>query len=239
VRRRDPRRLLDRRRREPARVRIVDVPQSGRAPDGSVTSRQTAEVRLPRHELERLWLPENLERLASTYWRFLERVSLGLLRVRYTESAREIVLLGPPFVLLRFHKPEYEAAPDRGAVTWRIDRGLLVAPPGRGKGYLRIAVSRPPDAADRDEVTVTVSCEVASFYPMIAGWGWFSDIGEAIYLATQMQIHVIVTHAFLRSLARLDLSPSLVGALRPPPAPEAPSSAPPRSPAASRGRGAP
>ena len=32
-----------------------------------------------------------------------------------------------------------------GSVTWRIDRGLLVAPPGRGSGWLKITVTRPED----------------------------------------------------------------------------------------------
>jgi hypothetical protein len=217
VRRRDPRRAVARRREAVARVRIVDVPQSERAPDGSVSSKQTAEVTLPRPELERLWTPEYLERLARTYWRFLTRVSLGLLRVLYTEDSREVVLLTRPFVLLRFHRPEYEIEGGCGIVTWRIDRGLLVAPGGRGKGHLRISVCRPDgDATGSKEETVTVSSEVASFYPMIAGWGWFDAIGQAIYRETQLRVHVIVTHAFLRSLARLDLERSVVGALRPP-----------------------
>jgi len=63
-------------------------------------------------------------------------------------------------------------------------------------------------------VTGTVTSEVANFYPLIAGWGWFARIGQHIYRITQLKIHVIVTHAFLRSLARLDLAPSVVGALR-------------------------
>ena len=221
MRQRDPRRLLARRRQVLARVHIVDVPQSGHAPDGSITSRQTAEVTLPRSELERIWTPEYLERLARTYWRFLTRVSLGILRVLYTESAREIVVLTRPFVLLRFYAPDYDIEPDRGTVTWRIERGLLVAPAGRGKGHLRITVERTRESPEADEVTVTVSSEVASFYPMIAGWGWFERIGRTLYRVTQLRMHVIVTHAFLRSLAALDLVPSVVGALKPPePLPE-------------------
>jgi hypothetical protein len=229
VRPRDPRRALARRREAIARVRIVDVPQSERAPDGSVSSKQTAEVTLPRRELERLWTPEYLERLARTYWRFLNRVSLGLLRVLYTEDSREVVLLTRPFVLLRFHRPEYDIGGGCGIVTWRIDRGLLVAPGGRGKGHLRISVCRPSDEpGESEEVTVTVTPEVASFYPMIAGWGWFSGIGQAIYRETQLRMHVIVTHAFLRSLARLDLEPSVVGLLRPPEQREEPELSRPR-----------
>jgi len=85
---------------------------------------------------------------------------------------------------------------------------------------LRISVERPaaePTAAhapDDDLVTARVSSEVANFYPAIGGWGWFSRIGRILYRGTQLRIHVIVTHAFLRSLARLDLQDSRVGALR-------------------------
>lgn len=185
------------------------------APDGAVATRQTADVSLPHSELERIWTPEYLERLARTYWRFLERVSLGLLRVLYTPHAREVVLVRRPFVLLRFRAPEYHVAADRGAVTWRIDRGLLVMPHGRGKGFLRISVSRTDDpaAGPSDEATLTVCSEVANFYPLIGGSGWFSAVGRYIYRLTQLRIHVIVTNAFLRSLARLDLVPSVVRAL--------------------------
>ena len=217
MRKRDPRRLFAGRQHALARVKIVEVPQSGHAPDGSVSSEQTAEVTLPRRELDRIWTPEYLERLARTYWRFLTRVSLGLLRVRYTEDAREIVFIGGPFVLLRFHKPEYEIESDGGSVTWRIDQGVLVAPSGRGKGGLKISVSRPTDDRDGDdEVTLTVTSGVENFYPMIAGWGWFSRVGRLIYNETQLRIHVLVTHAFLRSLANLDLVESSVGALAEP-----------------------
>ena len=208
-------------RREPARVTLREPPFSVAAPDGAITTRQSADVALPREELERMWTPEYLERLARTYWRFLERVSLGLLRVLYTPTSREVVLLRRPLVLLRFRAPEYEVAADRGAVTWRIESGLLVIPRGRGKGFLRIAVERRDEAAGAragragasDEATVTVASEVANFYPMIAGSGRFSRVGRVLYRITQLRIHVIVTNAFLRSLARLDLAPSVVGML--------------------------
>jgi hypothetical protein len=217
MRGRDPRRTFRRHRDARARVRIVATPQRGDAADGSVTTKQVAEVTLPRTELDRIWNAEYLERLARTYWRFLTRVSLGLLRVLYRPGSREIVLLSRPFTLLRFHAPEYEIEPDRGRVTWRIDKGLLVAPIGRGKGFLRITVERhpPEDGDDPGTAKALVSSEVASFYPTIGGWGWFAKIGHFLYRITQLRIHVIVTNAFLRSLARLDLAPSVVGALRP------------------------
>jgi hypothetical protein len=209
VRPRDPRRLLERHRRARARVAIVHVPQSGYSEDGAVSSRQVAEVTLPRGELERIWSPEYLERLARTYWSFLSRFSLGLIRVLYSEDSRDVVFLRRPFVLLRFHKPQYEIDTDGGTVTWPINRGVLVARRGRGRGFLRLGVRREPVADDADEVTLLVSSEVVNFYPTLA-----TRLGRWIYEQTQLRIHVLVTHAFLRSLANLELEPSRVGALR-------------------------
>jgi hypothetical protein len=182
-----------------------------------------ADVTLPRSELDRIWNVEYLERLARTYWLFLTRVSLGLLRVLYTPVSREIVLLRRPFRLLTFRSPEYEVEDSRGAVTWPIERGILVSRRGRDKGYLRISVERQPDEPG-EEVTVRVSSEVANFYPTIAAsWlpGVLGRIGSWLYRVTQLRIHVIVTNSFLRSLADLRLAPSVVGALRAAPA-EAP-----------------
>ena len=216
MRKRDPRKLLRgsrERTKSLARVRILREPESGSAPDGSVRSRQSAEITLPRVELERMWTPEYLERLARTYWAYLTRISLGLLRVLYTETAREVVFLTRPFVLLRFRAPEYETSATGGTVSWPIDRGILVAPAGRGKGFLRISVERP-ERLEGDQVTCTVASEVSNFYPLLAGWGWFSKIGRVVYRATQLRIHVLVTNGFLRSLAQLQLLPSVVGRLR-------------------------
>jgi hypothetical protein len=211
VRRRDPRRLIERERRARARVNIIPVPNRGCAPDGSTSTKQVAEVTLPRSELDRIWTPEYMERLARTYWRFLTRVSLGVLRVLYTPTSREVVVLGRPFVLLRFRAPEYRFEGDSGTVTWPIDRGLLVARSGRGRGYLRLTVRRRPDTGDGGaEATATVTSEVVSFYPTIA-----ARIGRWIYNQTQLRIHVVVTHAFLRSLANLELEESRVGVFSP------------------------
>jgi len=209
VRPRDPRRLLERHRRARARVLIVHVPQSGYSEDGAVGSRQVAEVTVPREELEKIWSPEYLERLARTYWSFLSRFSFGLIRVLYGEDSREVVFLRRRFVLLRFHKPQYRFNDDGGTVTWPIDRGVLVAARGRGRGFLRLSVDRRPTAAGAREVTLLISSEVVNFYPTIA-----ARFSRWLYEQTQLRIHLVVTHAFLRSLANLELEPSRVGVLR-------------------------
>jgi hypothetical protein len=183
---------------------------------GAARSIQSADLELAPAELDRIWTPRDLERLARTYWRFLSRVTLGLIRVEYTERERFVVLLSRRFKLLTFQAPEYEMDAERGVVRWRIERGLLVARRGRGgAGYLQIELRRcPSDDPERARLRVTV--EVANFYPAIA-----VGFSVPVYEATQSSIHVLVTQAFLRSLATLDLEESKVGALampEPPPA---------------------
>lgn len=227
MRKRDPRKLLPENRPLPASVQIVHVPEQGYAPDGSVTTRQEAELTVPRATLEEMWIPENLENLARTYWAFLSRMSLGILNVRYGPGSREIVAFGR-IVLLRFHKPDYEADSTRGCVTWRINRGFLVAPGGRNKGHLQICVTRPPEVDGSGEVTVCVSSEVGAFVPMLTfpGLRSLSGFNRWLYKQTQLRIHVIVTHAFLKSLGNLELERSEVGALRFPSPQEPPQRAP-------------
>ncbi len=190
---------------------------------GAVRSVQTADLLLSETALSEIWSPTHLERLARTYWRFLTRATLGLIRVRYSDTERSIVLLVRPLKLLTFHAPEYEMDPSRGLVRWRIARGLLVSRRGRdGGGYLQIEVHRDraatgPAATDlrsvadhpNDELArarLHVEVEVANFYPSIA-----SGLSRGIYNATQSRIHVVISRRFLRSLARLDLAESRVG----------------------------
>jgi len=172
---------------------------------GAVTSIQAAELSLPASAVREIWTPMHLERLARTYWRFLTRATLGIVRVKYTETGRYIVVLTKPFTLLSFHAPEYEMDDEVAMVRWRIRKGLLVAQEGReGDGYLEIEVRRC-ERVDADRLRLHVRVEVANFYPWLV-----SGIALWFYQATQSRIHVIVTHGFLRSLARLDLAESRV-----------------------------
>jgi hypothetical protein len=177
---------------------------------GAVRSVQKADLVIDEAALKEIWTPAHLERLARTYWRFLTRVTLGLVHVRYSERERSVVLLARPLKLLTFLAPEYEMDRERGLVRWRIARGLLVSRRGRnGHGYLQIEVRRRA-GDDPEHARLHVEVEVANFYPSIA-----SKLSRRLYNATQSRIHVIVTHAFLRSLARLDLAPSKVGRFDP------------------------
>ena len=175
---------------------------------GAVTSIQGADLTMPEEALRDLWTPAQLERLARTYWRFLNRVTLGLIRVCYTERERYVCLLFRRFVLLSFQAPEYEMDERRGIVRWRIDKGVLVARQGhRGDGYLEIDI-RKLDGGPPGTGRIHVEVAVANFYPSIA-----FGISQFVSKNTQSRIHVIVTHGFLRSLKTLDLAESRVGRL--------------------------
>jgi hypothetical protein len=197
---------LRRQRALPAEISNLSDETSVDADSGAVRSVQRAEVLIDRDALDEIWTPVHLERLARTYWRYLTRVTLGLIRVRYSERGRAVVLLVQPLRLLTFEPPEYEMDATRGVVRWRIERGVLVARRGRdGAGYLQIEVRRLPGGDDaRGRLDVEVA--VVNFYPAIA-----SSLSLRLYNATQSRIHVIVTYGFLRSLARLELAESRVG----------------------------
>jgi hypothetical protein len=173
---------------------------------GAVRSVQRADVVIDASSLREIWTPAHLERLARTYWRFLTRVTLGLVRVSYSDAERSVVLIARPLKLLTFQAPEYEMDRTRGLVRWRIARGVLVSRRGRGGGgYLQIEVRRSP-GEEATHVRLHVEVAVANFYPSIA-----SGLSRRLYNITQSRIHVIITYGFLRSLARLDLAESRVG----------------------------
>jgi hypothetical protein len=183
--------------------------------DGAVRSIQGADIQMPRELLAELWTPETLERLARTYWAFLSTVTLGVIRVYYTERERYVCLLHPSLKLLTFQAPEYETSAQRGIVRWRIEKGLLVSRHGhRADGYLEIDV-RLLDCDAPDEARINVEVEVANFYPAIA-----TGLGRFLYKNTQSRIHVVVTHGFLRRLAHRELEQSVAGRFRAPSAAE-------------------
>lgn len=189
-------------------VQVLPDPERGAVTtDGPLHSIQEAELRIPRDSLEGLWRPATLERLARAYWSYLGRISFGLLRVGYSRSGRFVVLGWRRLVLLRFRPPEFDTGPGFGRVSWPIERGVLVAGAGRGRGYLRIDVRRLGAVPGTDVERVRVRAAVANFYPFLRGSGWFARLGSFVYSQTQLRIHVLVTRGFLRRLAEGDLPP--------------------------------
>ena len=112
--------------------------------DGAVRSIQGADIVPLRRALRRAVD----DRRRSSAWRaptgrYLSHVTLGLIRVYYTEASATSACSSGRSSCSTFQAPEYETDADRGIVRWRIDKGLLVASRGRGgDGYLEIDVRR-------------------------------------------------------------------------------------------------
>ncbi|MGK2954729.1 MAG: hypothetical protein ACSLFI_03530 [Solirubrobacterales bacterium] len=183
---------------------LPDPVRHGLATTGALKCTQTALITVDEQIFEQIWTPSTLELLARSYWRFVRKRSLGLIRVSYRPDSQTVVLVSSRIPLLRFRSPEFHTGTDEASVTWPIEKGLLVAPTGRGKGFLRIAVRHSGECEDRPgRQRLEVTSEVSNFYPWIRGTGWFARLGTWIYSQTQLRTHIWVTKGFLRSLEGL------------------------------------
>jgi hypothetical protein len=176
-----------------------EVPRRG--PLGSV---QEAELRGSREAVDRLLGEDSLRRLGSAYWRYLGRISLGLLRVCSGPDHRLLSLRLPPAALLRFAAPRYRCGPDWAEVGWGIEGGLLVAREGRGRGSLRIRLQRPGGAEQGEGGRLLIRMAVDDYYPRLRGRGRLARAGAWLYARTQAGIHRLAMRGFLRSLARAE-----------------------------------
>lgn len=183
---------------------MVDPPAELTPAGAPVITRQRLEATGVGSAADELTRREGLLWLERVYWDFLERTFLGVLRIGRTAEGREIALLVPTLVLLRLGAPRLTEWPGGGSVAWPIQRGLLVAPPGRGRGVLRLTVERVA-GADTDDGRVLLGSEVEGYLPSVAGWGLAARLAAPIYRVTQLQVHVVLTHAFLRWAARTRL----------------------------------
>jgi hypothetical protein len=86
--------------------RLEKVPRTG-----EVESVQEAELRLD-EPASSVVNRAFLERAARACWRLITRWTLGLIRVTSDGRDQCVVLIRRPFVLLRFHAPEYEVSED-------------------------------------------------------------------------------------------------------------------------------
>lgn len=182
-------------------VRIELMPDPslrGLASTGGVTCEQEALITVDPATFEAIWTPSTLELLARSYWDYIRRRTMGTIRVTYREGKPTVALLGR-FPLLRFRTPDFTTSPDLASVEWPIEKGILVARDGRGRGFLRIAAERQSGDVE-NERQLRVSSTVSNFYPWIRGGGKFARLGTWIYAQTQLRIHIAVTRGFLRSL---------------------------------------
>jgi hypothetical protein len=147
-----------------------------------------------------------LERAGDAYWRLVGRRFAGVIRAVFHDGRPAVVLLTRWFPLLRFGQPRYEPLDRGGSITWPIVDGLLVSREGRNQGFLRLSIERIGEGEAPERPTLKATLEVHDFYPSIRSSGRLAGIGTRLYGATQRRVHRLTSRAFLRSLARVDLS---------------------------------
>lgn len=182
---------------------LPDPVRHGLATSGGVRCEQSAVITVDQDVFDEIWTPSTLDLLARSYWGFLRRRSLGVIRVVYRPGSQKVVLISRRIPLLTFRSPEFHTSSDKAWVEWPIERGLLVASGGRDKGYLRITAAHQGECDRPGRQRLLVSSEVSNFYPWIRGSGWFARLGTWFYSQTQLRAHIWITKGFLRSLEDL------------------------------------
>ena len=148
-------------------------------------------------ELEEIWTPMYLERLARTYWRYLSRVTLGLIRVDYTDASAASCCCAARSCCCASTRPSTRSTRDRGIVRWRIARRRCSSP-ARARRRRLPGDRRPPLPGGRARARrrIHVEVEVANFYPAIA------DLARALVLRAHAVAHPRARHPRLPALAR-------------------------------------
>jgi hypothetical protein len=159
------------------------------ADDHSVFSVQR--LTIPAAERVRFSAPE----LLRFYFEYLERCTLGLIRVAESAAGIEFILTPGGLVLIRFAPPLHEKADDREKTTLQIAGGLLVQPLECDRGQLDFMV-------ERLAAGTRLTLQLSDYCPLLLGSSSPSRLRKWLYRLTQSYIHKVVTVRFLRMVYR-------------------------------------
>jgi hypothetical protein len=116
--------------------------------------------------------PEGGRRLASAYWREVERTTGGLVRVSRSPDGLALRALGA--TLLRFGLPRIEFANDRVSCCYPIEGGLLASRPGG---------------------SIVFTSSISGFHPRLA-------FSRGLYSNVQARLHTAVSRRYFARLLR-------------------------------------
>ncbi len=123
--------------------------------------------------------PEGAHRLASAYWREVERTTGGLVRVSRRPDGVALRALGA--TLLTFGLPRIDFAGDRVSCSYPIEGGLLAGRPGGSIAF-------------KQEGTVLIS-SISGFHPRLG-------LLPGLYSHVQARLHAAVSRRYLARLVR-------------------------------------
>lgn len=159
--------------------------------DGAVTTEQRLRVARPVVDPSRAGALS----LGRAYWREVERMLHGLVRVREIGGQVEIRLLARGPALLRLGAPQLTVAPSLVACRYAIEGGLLAGAPS---GVLTLAQA--------GHETVELRSSVAGFHPRLAARPGRPRWTGALYPGVQARLHDAIGRRFLRRLALVGLA---------------------------------
>ncbi len=133
--------------------------------------------------------------LLNLYLDFVERCTLGIIRVARSADSVEFRLAGRGAALLSFAAPLHEKGADTEKTALRISGGLLVQPLECDRGQLEFMV-------ERSAAGTRLSLQLADFCPLLLGSRRPSLLRKWLYRLTQAYIHKAVTIRFLRMVYR-------------------------------------
>jgi len=151
--------------------------------------------------VQRVMLPEEMSGTISSggllrlYLEYVERFTLGIIRVAESSDGVEFRLPGCGVTLIRFTAPQHEEAGNAEKTTLQIAGGLLVQPLECDRGQLDFIVEK------RAGVTV-LTLQLADYCPLLLGGSNPSLLRKWLYRLTQAYIHKVVTVRFLRMVYR-------------------------------------
>jgi len=153
--------------------------------EGAVESQQRITIDRPVVEFD----AEGARRLGETYWREVERVTLGVVRMRARTGRHELRVFGRRPVLLRFGEPQLEVSNELVRCRYPIAGGALAR---RAEGEI--------DFVQRAGDPVELSTTVRDFFPALAAREGRPHWTGALYGQVQSRIHVIVSRRYFARL---------------------------------------
>jgi hypothetical protein len=130
--------------------------------------------------------------LLRLYLEYIERFTLGIIRVRTTADSIDFCLSLFGVVIIRFGAAQHVAANGIETSTLRISGGVLVQPKEcLGGGELVFTVAQHDSGA-------LMSLQLVDYCPLLLGSKRPSLLRKWLYRLTQAYIHKVITIRFLR-----------------------------------------
>lgn len=132
---------------------------------------------------------EGAEHLGLAYWRAVEGITGGFVRVRLRDESLELRLFGRGPALLRFGRPEIEATEVIARCSYAIEGGFLAQRPSGEITFAQVGGSQP-----------ALSSSIRGFFPRLAAREGEPDWTGALYKHVQSRLHVAVSRRYFARL---------------------------------------